>query len=411
VPVLRAFEGISYTERARLRDLVCPPYDVITPEDQARLHARHPHNAVRVELPFSDPAATDGRYRKAGERFREWLATGVLGRDDTSSLYVYRQDYVSGDGVRRRVAGVIGALALEPLGAGSGILAHERTMPGPVEDRLALLRDCPVNISPIYAIYSGRGELGPYLDCLPQRPTRARFVDEGGTLHRLWAVHSPAEINMLSSVVGAGPLVIADGHHRYETALAYRRERGTAGEHDSVMCLCVDVESEEVQVLPYHRAFVAPAAGKDMAARLERCFSTRSVASGEGDEPLARSRAVHPLLFVFPERELLAEVSAEDVRDAVAGRPPEWHSLDVVALHEAVMPRVLPEGVERMSFTNDAARARALVRSGDCSGAVLLRALDAARVIAVARAGERMPQKASFFWPKALTGLVFRSLD
>jgi uncharacterized protein (DUF1015 family) len=409
MPELSAFRGIGYTAGASLPDLVCPPYDVISPAEQIRLHERHPHNAVRVELPFSEPAAADGRYEQAGRRFREWIASGVLARNDAPSLYLYRQDYVSAAGERRRIAGIIGALRLEPLGQGSGVLAHERTMPGPIEDRLALLRACPVNISPIYGIYTGRGELVPWVESLSARPPQARFEDDAGTLHRLWTVSSRGEIDMLAGAVRAGPLVIADGHHRYETALAYHVERdGAPGEHDAVMCFCVDAESEDVQVLPYHRAFAARAPRSEIAARLARRFPIHRYAPGEGARALASSRAPHPLLFVFPDRDVLVELSDEETG---AGHTPEWQALDVVALHDVVMPRISPEGLDRVQFSSDADHVRSLVHASERTAAVILRPLDAARIIAVARAGKRLPQKASYFWPKALTGLVFRSLE
>lgn len=410
MPQLRAFRGLRYAASGELKDLVCPPYDVITPDDQIRLHERHPHNAVRVELPFSDaPGATAGhRYEIAGRRFREWCDQGVLVRSDRAALYVYRQDFIF-HGERCRVQGVIGALGLEPFGA--GILPHEHTMPGPVEDRLALLRACPVNISPIYGIVRGGGALLPYFDSLATRPPEARFVDDTGTLHRLWAVSMPAEIDMLSGAFAEGPLVIADGHHRYETALAYRAEMdGAPGERDAVMCFCVDADSEDVRVLPYHRSFVTRAGPAELGGRLRAAFHTRTVAPGAGAAALAASRAAHAFLFLLPGEELLVEASLDDVDARVGARPEAWRRLDVVALHEVVMPLIAPDGVERLSFSSDPDGIAQLVRSSEHTAAVVLRPLRASDVIEVARAGERMPQKASFFWPKALTGLVFRPL-
>src|SRR5919106_3443472 len=213
MPELRPFRGVRYTPMGPLKELVCPPYDVISPDEQVRLHERHPYNAVLIELLFSESNPPAERYARAAAQFRAWLEAGVLVPDDAASLYVYRQDYVSPDGGRKRVAGIVGALDLEEFG--TGVFPHERTMPGPIEDRLALLRACPVNISPIYAIYRGGGELRPYIDSLEPRPPDARFVDYAGTLHRVWAVRAPAEIEVIQDAVAAGPMVIADGHHRY----------------------------------------------------------------------------------------------------------------------------------------------------------------------------------------------------
>jgi uncharacterized protein (DUF1015 family) len=153
MPELRPFRGIRYAPVGPLKELVCPPYDIITPEEQIRLHELSPYNAVRIELPFSERHAPAERYEKAARQFREWLEAGILITDDAPCIYVYRQDYVAeaplaGGPRRGRVAGVIGALRLGPFGDDTGVLPHEHTMPGPIEDRLALLRACPVNISP-----------------------------------------------------------------------------------------------------------------------------------------------------------------------------------------------------------------------------------------------------------------------
>jgi uncharacterized protein (DUF1015 family) len=413
VPDLRPFSGIRYSPETPLEDVVCPPYDVITPDEQRRLHERHPHNAVRVELPFSEAPgeAAEERYRRAGRRFGDWLREGVLVRDDEPALFVLRQDFSGEDGDRRSVTGVIGALRLEPFGPGSSVLPHERTMPGPVEDRLALLRACPVNISPIYGIYQGAASLSPYLDSVAQRPPVARVVDEHGTRHRMWMVRAPAEIDMLRSAVGAHELVIADGHHRYETALAYQVERdGAGGDHDAVMCLCVDTDSEDVRVLPYNRVLALHTSQDDIAARLLDAFPGRELAAGEGTRALHASTADHPFLFVIGDRDVLVEVTRDEAAARLPGRARAWLDLDVVVLHEVVIATVLADDVERVLFTSDAGAVIRSVRGGGWSCGVVLRPLSPAQVIAVARAGERMPHKASYFSPKALTGLVFRAL-
>jgi uncharacterized protein (DUF1015 family) len=412
MPQVRPFRGFRYAV-AQLKDLVCPPYDVISPAEQVRLHDRHPHNAVRIELPFSVAPFADGaqRYTEAGRRFRAWLEAGILRQEPAESLYVYRQDFRDEEGRHGRVAGVIGALRLESFGEGSGVLPHEETMPGPVEDRLALLRACPVNISPIYAIYSGRGGLGPYLDALSSRPPSARFTDDIGTRHRLWSIVSPAEIDMLADVLRPGPLVIADGHHRYETALGYHRERGGGpGAHDAVMCFCVDADYEDVRVLPYNRMLATTASAGDLSERLSGAFSTKSLAPGEGPAALAGSSADHALLFVLPDEDLLLEVSGDEVDTCIGEAPSVWRRLDVVVLHEVVLPAIAADGIDRVRFTSDARAVRSSVGTGESTAGVILRSLEAGQVIEVARAGLRMPQKASYFWPKALTGIVFRSL-
>jgi uncharacterized protein (DUF1015 family) len=409
MPDLAPFRGVRYAHSEELADIVCPPFDVISEEAQKRLYERHPHNAVRIELPFSETHDADDRYVKAAIQFRSWLEEGVLVRDQQPCLYVYRQDFTH-NGVPRRVTGVIGALRLEELGDESGILPHERTMPGPIEDRLALLRACPVNISPIYAVYRGKGGLAPWLDSLTQRPPEARLQDEYGTLHRMWVVTAPAEIEVLSAAVRPGPLVIADGHHRYETALEYAKESGGSSERRAVMCFCADADVEDLNVLPYHRAFGAALPDGAVRDRLIEGFGAKVLERQVAERVFEHSAADHAFLVLVPGSELLLEVDEDFVARTVGDEPPAWRSLDVVALHEAVLPRVAPEGVETMRFSSDEAEIRRLVEEGYYSFGVLLKPLEATSVVEVARSAKRMPQKASYFWPKAVTGLVFHPL-
>ncbi|MDQ3954179.1 MAG: DUF1015 domain-containing protein [Actinomycetota bacterium] len=410
MPELYPFPGVRFTS-PEVRDLVCPPYDVISSEEQDRLYARSEHNAVRIELPRAEGDDTkEERYQRAGALFKRWLDEGVLQQDDTAGFYVYRQDFVSPSGTRRQVTGIIGALKLEEFGQTAGVLPHERTMPGPIEDRLTLMRACPVNVSPIYAVYRGGARLMPWSTALENRPTAARLTDEQGALHRLWVVHAPAELEMIYTALADGPLVIADGHHRYETALAYCRQQSGPGPHEALMCFCVDADAEDLEVLPYNRVFRSQTDPKRIAGDLKERFTTRSFARGEGEAALLESKSDHPLLFLFPDEEVLAEVADDEVRAVVGDRDSAWRDLDVVALHEVVFAALFEDGIEELQFFHDAETIRSRIDAG-FTGGVLLKPLRAAEVIEVAKSGERMPQKASYFWPKALTGLVFRDLS
>ncbi|CAN5606536.1 DUF1015 domain-containing protein [soil metagenome] len=401
---------MRYADSDRLKELVCPPYDVISPAEQKRLHERHPANAVHLELSQAHEER-DVRNREVAEVWRRWIADGTVVPEPTESFYVYRQDFLSQDGRRCRVAGVIGALKLGPYGEASGVLPHERTMPGPIEERLSLMKALPVNISPIYSIYRGGGSLTPYLDGLENRPTATRFADEHGTLHRLWVISAPAERDMISEALRAGPLVIADGHHRYETALAYAQSVGSDGDHQSVMSFCVDADDEDLVVFPYHRVLKTSVDPREIERRMAKRWPVKPIDNGtSGTAALSHSSADHPFLLHSREGETLVEVGDSTVVDQVGARARAWRDLDVVALHEAVLPLVLPEGVDDLRFSKDPDEILRLVEDEGWTAGVLLRALHPAQVVEVARSGERMPQKASYFWPKALTGLVFRSL-
>ena len=413
MPTIRPFHGIRYADSEELKDLTCPPYDVISEVEQTKLHDRHANNAVRLELARATEAGSQ-KYAHVADTFDGWLREGVLHRDEQESLYVYRQDFVDPSGTRRRVAGVLGALQLEEFGTDSGVLPHERTMAGPKEDRLALMRSLPVNVSPIFAIYRGKGELGPFFDSLEHRPTDARFQDDAGILHRLWVITAPAEIEMLAGALAPGPLVIADGHHRYETALAFHEESsaaGRAGAHDGIMCFCVDADAEGLVVLPYNRAVNAEVDAASIEKTLRDSFGGRDFDEDveRASDVLGDSPAKHPFVFVLPDKLLQAEVTEDQVTARTGERHEAWLALDVVALHEALLTEVFGDSPE-LRFSKDPAEIIRLVKEEGWSAGVLLRSLDAAQVVDVASSGERMPQKASYFWPKAITGLVFRSL-
>ncbi|MGH2735454.1 MAG: DUF1015 family protein [Actinomycetota bacterium] len=408
MPEVKPFRGVRYADTDNLSRLVCPPYDVIDASEQHRLHELSPANAVHLELSRAhDDRAT--RNREVARTFWSWMEDGTLTRDEGDCLYVYRQDFLAADGRRCRVVGVVGALTLEPFGGADGVLPHERTMPGPIEERLALMHALPVNISPIYAIYRGGGGLTPYLESLEHRPPLARFADDRQTLHRLWRIEGNGETAMLSDALRPGPLVIADGHHRYETALAYSETQPGSGEHSAVLCFCVDADAEDLVVLPYHRALRA-SGGPRLLERLAERYPTKRLEPAEAEAALEASDADHAFLWHLRGTDALVEVSDRDVVERVGRRHPAWRDLDVVALHEAVLPEVLGGAPGDLRFSKDAREIRRLVDEDGFDAGVMLRPIDAAQVVEVARSGERMPQKASYFWPKALTGLVFRTL-
>jgi uncharacterized protein (DUF1015 family) len=407
MPDLKPFRGIRYSSTSGLADLVCPPYDVISESEQQRLHQLNPHNAIRLEL--ADTNEGEAGYSSVCDTFEQWIEEKVLKTDPVESLYVYRQDFTDSDGRRRRVAGVIGALHLEPFGAGSGVLPHERTMPGPKEDRLALMRACPVNFSPIYAIYRGDGNLAPYLDSLEHRPTAARFVGGEAILHRFWIIDAPAEVEMLRSALAAGPLVIADGHHRYETALAFQQENPGLAGAGSIMCFCVDADHEELVVLPYHRILRAKSGATGLRERAHNVFGARSISTDDASQEIADSSADHAFVVVLAHEALLIELSDAQVEAQLGARAEAWRRLSVAALHEVVLPQLFPEGIQELAFTRDTSEVEKRVAEGWTAG-VLLEAVAPRKIVDVAASGERMPQKASYFWPKAITGLVFHPL-
>ncbi|MCI3949834.1 MAG: hypothetical protein K0R11_1768, partial [Acidimicrobiales bacterium] len=217
MPRFEPFPGLRYRDDVDLDAVTAPPYDVISPAARAELAGRTAYNVVHVDLP--DEAEGAGRYTGAAERLAVWEAEGVLVRDAEPRLYVYRMGYRDRDGRPRQTTGVLGALGLVP--PADGVLPHERTTPKAKTDRLELLRATATNLSPIWglSLAEGLAEL-----CEPTGPPLGRATDEDGVHHRFWPVTSPALIEALTERVASAPVVIADGHHRWETSIAYRDE-------------------------------------------------------------------------------------------------------------------------------------------------------------------------------------------
>ena len=418
MPDLFPFPGLRYHGVAPDGDLAAvtaPPYDVIDEEGRARLIAAHPHNAVQLILP-RDVEPGD-RYRRAAATFEQWRADGTL-TADAPHLYAYRMAFTDpggpgegGAGISRRMTGVVGALALSPPGAGS-VLPHERTMPKAKSDRLELLRAVRANLEPIWGL-SLAGGLSELIEPVIEagRPAASCF-DEGGAEHCLFPIDA-GRVAAIQAAVADAALVIADGHHRYETALAYQDERRAAGLDDPgadrIMMLVVELAEDQLVVRPIHR--LLSGLGADFRNRLSQVCQVVPLGptSPSGVRSLVAEMdqtgsmgLVHDaglaLLTVKPAA-LAAELDtmAEPLRNVDSAR------LD------AVFERVgAPAEIE---YRNDAVTVAGLVAKGAAEAAVLLRAVSVAQIEAVAEAGLRMPQKTTFFQPKPLTGLVFRSLD
>lgn len=403
MPELRPFKAVRYAGVGDLADLVCPPYDLIGAREQARLHARHRYNAVRIELPFALPGESDTeRYARAGAEFRSWLDSGVLAYEGSERLYAYRQEYSHGNGTAA-VTGVVGALSVAGYRRPDGTLPHENTMPGPLRDRLALLHAYPFNISPIEVVYRGGGATRAVLRDVCARTPDERVTDDGGVVHSLWGITDPAVIDAAAGPVRRGPVIIADGHHRFETALAFHEENaGRPGGHDAVMCFCIDADSEAAVVRPWHRALRAALDGAEIQRRLEVAFGAATGAGAPG---------AHAISMVLPGRRLEIAVDPAAVEAATPGRAEPWRRLGAVALHEVVIPRVFGNGVDSMRFSTEPDEIVELVDRGGYAAGAILDAPEVHDVVEIALAGERVPPKSTYFWPKPITGLVFRSLE
>ena len=400
VPDFLPFRGTSYRAGPDLSAVVAPPYDVIDEEARARLEAADPHNAVRLILPRATPPRDP--YQSAAAAFQAWESSGVLATDPAPAFYGYEMRYAGASGAAHRTLGVIGALRL-PGGEGE-VLPHERTLPKARSDRLALLRATRANFDPIWCLTLGAGltEQVP-----PLEAAVATAVDDSDTWHGLSRIDDDMCVAAIRTVVSAARLVLADGHHRFETARTYHADRPADPAASAVMALVVELDEAMLDVRAIHR--LVHGAPADLRGRL--AASVRVEPAGPNTEAGVRQlqRRAEPGLGLV-DREGLAWLSptAEALALAERSLPSELREVDAARFDVWVRPAL---GQAELSYRDDAVTCASMVDKGAADAAVLLRPVTVAQIRAAALAGLRMPEKTSFFSPKPRTGLVMRDLD
>ena len=362
VALVQPFTALRYDvgRAGPLEDLVAPPYDVIGPAERSALRARSPYNVVHLTLPDSEA--------EAGRLVRDWQREGVLRRDDEPAIWALSQTYLGPDGVERTRNGLVASLRAEPYSTGA-VLPHERTHCGPREGRLRLLREVRAQLEPIFLLYDGEPPIA-VPDWQPE-------LDAEGT--RLWRLPGVP----VGKAFADRQLLIADGHHRYETAVAFGEEQGTPGA-SSLLAVLVSTSDPGLMIFPTHRVFRTTPAG----APLE-------LADGRLDGPESALQRLE---------ELPREAPAVAVY-----RDGETH-LAVGAASELDVDFVDRLGHEGISYTPDWREAVRSVDAGEAALAVLMRPTRIEDVFAVARGGSVMPQKSTYFYPKLLTGLLLHPL-
>jgi uncharacterized protein (DUF1015 family) len=436
VPVVRPFRALRYATEAvpDLAEVVAPPYDVIEADEHRRLLARHPRNVVRLDLPAAEAgdADPDERYRRAARLLAAWRSDGTLRRDPRPTVTVLEDAYhLPGREEEHVRRGFFARVRLEPFG--DGIRAHERTLTGPKEDRYRLLRATGVNTSPIVAMYEdATGRVPELLENVASGPADVDLVDDHGVRHRTWTLVTGVDpaAEQLCELASAATLTIADGHHRYETALRYRDERrvGPAGADsagEDVLMLLLEPRAGPLDILPTHRVLLglgdaglgALGAGLDGLFEVERDVSSERLIGDFG--PLGGSRGGDGRFGLWTRdggAVLHARRAAFAALPATGGRA--LRRLDVSVLGAALEQLLgLDEAAiaagDRLAYTKDAATAIALVDAATdaADAAVLLEPTPAAEIMAVAAEGDVMPQKSTYIYPKALTGLVINPLE
>jgi uncharacterized protein (DUF1015 family) len=429
MPDLAPFRAIRYTARAgRLSDLVAPPYDVISPGEHVALCQRSPHNVVRLILGERASPTTpvpDDWYADAAAQLVAWQKDHLLQTDPEPAFYLYTQTFTH-EGRRRHRKLLLGALRLEPYEAGR-ILPHEDTLPGPKADRLRLLQATATNLSPILGFFpDADGRVNALLESLQVAPPTVQFTDEAGVGHELRLVTDLTTQATLRKLLAPQHFYIADGHHRYETALAYQRIRRAATPPplgdlpcDFLLTACMSSADPGLVILPTHRMieFEDDLLVQELLRSAEGLFSVRTLPTGTCDDALAfLRRSTQPPAFLIctngPKRHTLLALREESALGA-APYPPgsPARKLAATALAYGFLRAVVSDAARvEISYTSDANTAVDWVVAGTRRLAALLPPVRTEELMAVVNGGERMPPKSTYFWPKPLTGLVLRSL-
>jgi uncharacterized protein (DUF1015 family) len=406
LPEFLPFRGLRY-HRDDLAAVTAPPYDVIDDDERAVLMARSPHNAVRLLLP-------DGDYDGAAAALRSWQAQHVLELDPVPAFYGYRMRFTDERGTARVTTGVLGALTL-PRAAGEGdVLPHERTMPKAKSDRLALLRATRANLDPIWGLTPSTGLP------VPDVPPVAATTDDHGVRHEVTIIDEPEQIDAIRAAIADVPLVLADGHHRFETAIAYRNEREAAGgatlDDGRVMCLVVELADDQLWVQPIHRVLNGVDDPAALRAALSRVFTIEDAGPNQPEavEALEQRLRSDGGMGLVDATGLARLVPQAEIRDAATRNLPDALRDVPSACFDAIAEPALADaglGTLDVEYRADAATVAALVAKRAADAAILLPPVTVPQIRAAALDGIRMPQKTTYFAPKPLSGLVYRSLD
>jgi uncharacterized protein (DUF1015 family) len=403
------FNGVLYNvpliSKESGGELLAPPYDIITPEFREDLYQRSPYNIVRIdfgkELPGDD--SSRNKYTRAKDFLDEWLREGVLVRSERPCFYSYEISYKIGNN-DKILGGFLGLVRLEELGKGN-IHPHEYTHSKPKKDRLNLMRLCGANISPIFSVYRGNEKTASVMATARHSRPRIEARDPDGAVHRLWEVSDAKAIALLENELRGKAIFIADGHHRYETALAYQREMraksgssGSPGPYDYVLMFLADMADEGLTILPTHR--LVKKIPPDALELLSTDFRVEEMKNDFAISPaIAGQRDVYGF---YTGGETWYRLSYKG--EGIHGVPAALRDLDVTILHDLIFKQLLD--IENVSYEMDVQKCLQAVRDSAFAAAFFLNPTRVEDVEKVALASLRMPPKSTYFYPKLMTGMV-----
>jgi uncharacterized protein (DUF1015 family) len=405
---IRPLRALHYAPGTRLDDVVAPPYDVIDEDQRTALLRRSPHNIVEIDLPRGEDP-----YGAAAETFARWQREGVLVRDEDPAYWILTQEYAAPDGARHTRAGFFAAVKVAEYGPGR-IRPHERTHPGPKEDRLNLQRATQANLSPVFSLYSDPEEQAwTVLKTATLEEPWGQTTDGDGTVNRVWRVADPERVEAVTRALADAELLIADGHHRYETARVYAEEAGTEEAGWVLMCL-VALEDPGLTVFPTHR--LVRGRGLEAYERLARTLREHFTVEETTEDALAPPADPGPPQFGYLDSHF-----GRPFRLTLQGDPDTGLEGPLAHLDTAVLEALLLKGPLGLSdddishlhdfgYARDARQAVELVRGGEYDVAFLLRPTPVAQIREIAAAGQNMPPKSTYFHPKVPTGLLLNPL-
>ena len=398
-----------------LQDVVAPPYDVIDDHQRGDLEATSPFNVVRIDLPVGiDPYANAERLLEA------WREEGVIVRDEVPALWPLVQDYIGPDGQARRRTGFLARVRVEDYGPGR-IRPHERTHPGPKEDRLRLTRATKANLSPIFSLFADpdNAVTGALAQTLTADPW-GKATDDDGTVNRIWRIEDPATIAAIHDALQDVELLIADGHHRYETARVYAEEVGGDGPQRYVLMCLVALEDPGLTVFPTHRLLrdLRPDQHEALADALRRDFDLHRLDSTAELVPAYGQPVKLGYIDAHSRQPWMLTLKDQAVADAaLADHAEPYRRLDTAVLEALILKGALGmtdddiDHLAGLGYARDFDQALELVQDGDYDAAFFVAATPIEVVRAVAASGESMPPKSTYFFPKVPTGLLFNPLS
>ncbi len=397
-----------------LQEVIAPPYDVISPEDRTELEARSPYNVVRIDLPVGEKP-----YELAAEQLATWRKQGVIVRDEEPAIWVLEQDYTGPDGSLRQRRGFLARVRVEEYGPGR-IRPHERTHPGPKEDRLNLTRATQANLSPIFSLFDDPDDtVTKALEQITKTEPWGRATDEDGTVDRVWRITDPGQVAEITGAAKPAELLIADGHHRYETARVYAEEVGGEGPQRYVLMCLVALEDPGLTVFPTHRLLrnLRPDQHETLANALRENFQIQKLETTKELAPAYGQPVSYGYIdahFRQPFRLTLKDQAIADA--ALRDHAEPYRRLDTAVLEAVILKGALEmtdgdiDHMAGLDYARDFEHALGMVESGDRDAAFFVAPTPIEEVRAVAAAGESMPPKSTYFFPKVPTGLLFNPL-